>query len=315
MPSKKAPRKGSLQFWPRKRASKFLPSVNWNAIKSDSNKNLKGFICYKAGMVSAYVMDNTPDSMTKGKGIAIPVTILECPTMKIFSVRFYKNGKVMSEVLVEGLNKELKRKVKFPKKKGKNIEEVADYEDIRIIVYSQVKKTGLKKTPDMIEIGLKGSVGEKLNFVKENSKKEISVTDVLEKGQLIDLRGLTTGRGLQGPVKRFGITLKSHKSEKGRRRPGSLGPWHPARVTFRVPQAGQLGMFTRAVYNNHVLDLGHTGKDKEFKNIKNYGDIKTDYVIVRGSVQGPSKRQLVITAPLRETRKQLKKNYELVELR
>ncbi len=315
MPSKKSPRKGSLQFWPRKRASKFLPRVNWNAIKSDSNKNLKGFICYKAGMVSAYVTDNTPDSMTKGKGIAIPVTILECPTMKIFSVRFYKNGKVMSEILVEGLDKELKRKVKFPKKKGKNIEEITDYEDIRIIVYSQVKKTGLKKTPDMVEIGLKGSVEEKLNFVKENSKKEISVTDVLEKGQLVDLRGLTTGRGLQGPVKRFGITLKSHKSEKGRRRPGSLGPWHPARVTFRAPQAGQLGMFTRAVYNNHVLDLGHTGKDKEFKNIKNYGDIKTDYVIVHGSVQGPSKRQLVITAPLRETRKQLKKNYELVELR
>ena len=38
-----APRKGSLQFWPRKRANKFLPSVNWKAINSD--KKLKGFIC------------------------------------------------------------------------------------------------------------------------------------------------------------------------------------------------------------------------------------------------------------------------------
>ena len=50
MAAPKAPRKGSLQYWPRKRASKFLPSVNWSAIKSDSN--LKGFICYKAGMAS-----------------------------------------------------------------------------------------------------------------------------------------------------------------------------------------------------------------------------------------------------------------------
>ena len=68
------------------------------------------------------------------------------------------------------------------------------------------------------------------------------------------MRGLTTGRGYQGPVKRFGIKLKPSKSEKGRRRPGSLGPWHPARVIFRVPMAGQLGMFTRVVYNNKILD-------------------------------------------------------------
>ncbi len=117
MPTKRSPRKGSLQFWPRKRANKFLPRVNWRAIDADS-KNIKGFICYKAGMKSAIVKDNTPDSMTKGKRIAVPVTILECPTMKIFSVRFYKYGKVMKDVLAENLDKELKRKVKVPTPKG-----------------------------------------------------------------------------------------------------------------------------------------------------------------------------------------------------
>ena len=126
-------------------------------------------------------------------------------------------------------------------------------------------------------------------------------------------RGLTKGQGFSGPVKRFGITLKSHKSEKGRRRPGSLGPWHPARVTFRVPMAGQLGMFTRVVYNSKILDLGKS--EDKFKNIKNFGDVKTDYIIVTGSVQGPAKRQLLITAPLRESKKQTKKNYELLEIR
>ena len=84
MPTRKSPRKGSLQFWPRKRADKFLPRVNWNAISS--GKNIKGFICYKAGMASASVKDMTSDSMTKNKEIIIPVTILECPSMKIFSV-------------------------------------------------------------------------------------------------------------------------------------------------------------------------------------------------------------------------------------
>ena len=312
MPKISAPRKGSLQFWPRKRATKFLPRVNWSAI--NSGKNICGFICYKAGMVSAFVKDNTPHSMTKDKEIAVPSTVLECPPMKIFSVRFYKNGKVMSEILADNLDKELKRKVKIPKKGGKKIEDIKDYDDVKIICYSVVKKTGLKKRPDLSEIAIKGSVDEKMNYIKENLGKEISVSDVFERGQLVDLRGLTTGRGFSGPVKRFGITLKAHKSEKGVRRPGSLGPWHPARVTYRAPMAGQLGMFTRVIYNNKIIDLGKSS-DKQIKNIKNYGDIKTDYVIVKGSVQGPAKRQLIITAPLRETKRTKKKDYELVELR
>jgi large subunit ribosomal protein L3 len=309
MPTRKSPRKGSLQFWPRKRASKFLPRVNWDAI--NSAKNIKGFICYKIGMASAYVRDNTPNSMTKGKKISIPITILECPPLKIFSVRFYKKGGVVREVFGENLEKELKRKVKIPKKSGRKLEEIKEeYDDVRIICYSQVKKTGMKKTPDLIEIGLKGDFQEKINFIKENLGKEILISDAFEKGELVDLRGLTKGKGLVGPVKRFGITLKQHKSEKGRRRPGSLGPWHPARVTFRAPQAGQLGMFSRIVYNNKIIDIGKSKKLKE--GLRN---IKTDYILVKGSIQGPPKRQLLITAPLRETKKQIKKNYELIDIR
>ena len=129
----------------------------------------------------------------------------------------------------------MKRKVKLPKKNSKKIDEIKkDYDDIRLICYSVVKDSGMKKKPDLIEIGLVGNVDEKINFIKENLGKGISILDVFEKNQLVDLRGLTKGKGLSGPVKRFGITLKSHKSEKGRRRPGSLGPWHPARVTFNT---------------------------------------------------------------------------------
>ena len=317
MPTRKSPRKGSLQFWPRKRASKFLPRVNWDAISSE--KNIKGFICYKAGMASAYIKDETPDSMTKGKKISTPITILECPPIKIFSVRLYKDGKVVKEILVEKPDKELKRKVKLPKRKINTINDINIennvVDDIRVLCYSQVKKTGIKKTPDLSEIGLSGTLEEKFNFVKESFGKEISVLNVFEKGDLIDLRGLTKGKGFQGPVKRFGIKLKDHKSEKGRRRPGSLGPWHPARVTFRVPMAGQIGMFTRIAYNNKIIDMGKSENKNWLKNIKNFGDVKTDYLIISGSAQGPSKRQLLITAPLRKTKKQQKKNYEFIELR
>ncbi len=308
-----APRKGSLQYWPRKRARKILPSVNWDAIKVDSHPKLKGFICYKAGMISAYVKNDTADSMTKGKKIAIPATVIECPPLKIFSIRFYKNSKVAKEIVAENLDKELKRKIKFPKNTKKVEDFSGDYDDVRVVCYSVVKKTGIKKTPDLSEIGIGGGYEDKIKFIKENIGKEILISNIFKKGDLIDCRGLTKGKGLQGPVKRFGITLKSHKSEKGVRRPGNLGPWHPARVSFRAPQAGQIGMFTRVLYNNKIIDLGKA--EDKFKGIKNFGDINTDYMTVNGSVQGPAKRQILVTAALRETKKQKKKNYELLEMR
>jgi len=320
MPTRKSPRKGSLQFWPRKRARKSLPRVNWDAISNESKaKGLRGFIGYKVCMMTAEVKDKTPNSLTKDKTIIIPVTVLECPVIKIFSVRFYKNGKVAKEVVAENLEKDLKRKVKIPKipKKIDSIK-IEDYDNVKVIAYSVVKKTDLKKTPDLSEIDIVGGdVETKMIWVKDNLNKEISIANIFEKGQLVDVRGLTKGQGFSGPVKRFGIGLKSHKSEKGRRNPGSLGPWHPARVTFRAPQAGQLGMFTRVIYNNLLVDFGKISDDNKnkFKNIKNYGEIKSEFVIIRGSVQGPSKRQLLLTAPLRETKKQLKKSFELVEVR
>ena len=38
----------------------------------------------------------------------------------------------------------------------------------------------------MIEVGLKGTLEEKINFIKENVGKEISVSDLFEPGQLVD---------------------------------------------------------------------------------------------------------------------------------
>jgi large subunit ribosomal protein L3 len=269
-------------------------------------------------MFSAEVKDLTANSMTKDKKIIIPSTVIECPSMRIFSIRFYKNGKVAKDVLVEHIDKELKRRVKIPKQ-GKNVSEnlkAGDYDDVSVLAYSQVKKTNVKKTPDMTEIGLTGNIEEKLSFIKAHLNKEISVGEVFGQGELVDIRGLTKGQGFSGPVKRFGITLKSHKSEKGVRRPGTLGPWHPARVTFKAPMAGQLGMFTRVHYNQKILSMAKAEEtEKQMKGIKNYGDIKTDYIIVYGSVQGPAKRQVLITSPLRATKEQGKKIFEFVEVK
>ncbi len=321
MPKHGHMRHGSLQFYPRVRAKKVLPRVKWDSLTKEK-VGLLGFIGYKVGMKSAYVKDSTPNSLTKGQKIYIPVTIIECPTLKIMSVRFYKNKKLMGEVLNSNLDKELKRVVKIPKEKkeSKKIDDFKEKADnVRVIVYSQVKKTNIKKRPNISEIGLSGNFEDKLNFIKENLNKEISIKEVLnlENDKVIDIRGITKGKGNQGPTKRFGLSLRAHKSEKGIRGPGSGGPWHPARVEFTQPMAGQMGYFSRVVYNNRII-LIKSNSDKDInpkQGFKKFGEIKTDYIIVRGSVQGPSKRQLLITSALRPTKTQVKKNYEFIELK
>ena len=307
-------RSGSLQFYPRVRAKKVIPSVNWKPI-SKEGIGFMGFIGYKVGMISVWAKDNTEHSMTKGKKIVVPATVLECPVMKIYSVRFYKNGKVSKDVVVSK-DKDLKKKIKLSKE-IKELSDDNDFDDVRVIVYSGVKKTCVDKNKaDLIELGLSGSKDEKLAFIKENIGKEISIGSVFGEG-LVDVRGVTKGYGTQGPVKRFGIALKSHKSEKGRRRPGSLAPWHPSRVTFRAPQAGQTGYFSRIIYNNLILKVGKiTEEDINKKGgFEHYGIIKNDYIILKGSIPGPQKRGLIITAPIRPTKFQAKKKFEVIELR
>ncbi len=312
------PRWGSLQFWPRKRAEKQIPSVNWKPILSSlsnsKESSVLGFIVYKAAMASAVVKDDTPNSMTKGKKIVLPVTILEAPRMKVFSVRFYNKGIVTKEVIVSN-DKELKRKLKVPKAIPSFDSSIPkEYDDIRVIVYSLVSSTDVKKTPDLIELAI--IAPNKLDFVKSLLNKEISIKDFLNKIELLDVRGLTIGKGLVGPVKRFGLTLKQHKTEKGVRRPGSLGPWHPARVTYLVPMAGQLGLFSRVHYNLKLINAGAISEKNinPSQGFKHYGNIKTDYLILKGSVQGPVKRQILVTPSFRPTKIKAKNKFDFQEL-
>ncbi len=311
MPRHNQPRRGSLQYWPRKRAKKILPSVNWQAV-SKEKKGLLGFIGYKVGMASAVLKDNTEHSMTKGQKIITSVTIVECPPLKILSVRFYKNGRPVKEVLVGG-DKELKNKIKPVKKKEKHDLDFKDYDEIRVIVYSTVNKTSIKKSPDLTEIAIGGSKEEQLETAKNFLNKEIPIEEVFKEG-LVDVRGVTKGKGLCGPVKRFGISHRFHKSEKGVKKVGSIGPWHPARVMFTVPMAGQTGFFTRINYNNKIIASGKINEKNinPGRGFEHYGKINTDYLIIRGSLQGPAKRQLLLTQPFRPTKKQVKKKFEFV---
>ena len=93
------PRSGSMQFWPRKRAKRLTPRVrSWNPNK----EGFLGFAGYKAGMTHLMVLDQRKNTMSKDEDIFVPVTIMECPPMRIASIRCY-----ISEKHGERLTKEI----------------------------------------------------------------------------------------------------------------------------------------------------------------------------------------------------------------
>jgi large subunit ribosomal protein L3 len=307
MPNIRKPRKGSLQFWPRKRAKRQYARVrSWTRLKE---AKLLGFAGYKAGMTHLMINDSRKNSLTRGEEIFCPATIIECPPLKTASIRFYKNTinglKIVSEVFAEKIDKELGRKIIAPKKVRKKIEEVGDYDMIRLLVYTQPKLAGMKKKPEIFEIGIGGNKEEQLKYAKEKLGKEINVDEVFTAGQQVDIHAVTKGKGFQGAVKRFGISLTSHKSEKSRRTPGSLGPWvAQGHILWRVAYAGKMGYHQRTEYNKWLIKIGTKPEEINPKGgFVNYGIIKNPYILVKGSVIGPVKRLIRFNHAIRQNKK------------
>ncbi|MBN2567100.1 50S ribosomal protein L3 [Candidatus Woesearchaeota archaeon] len=311
MPKKKAPRSGSMQFWPRKRAKRSYARVrSWPAAK---DATLLGYAGYKVGMTHLMVKDNGPRSRTKGETIAVPATIIECPPIRPLAVRFYTDtpyGRTLAAEVALKAEKELSRKISLPKKQGKTLEGMEGglegIDDITLVVHTQPKLTGIgKKRPDVFEIGIGGATaGDKLAYAKSVAAKEIMVGDLFRPGEQLDIHAVTKGKGTAGPVKRFGIGLKAHKSEKGQRRPGSLGPWKAqGHVMYRVAMAGKMGYSQRTEYNKWLLGIE---TDPAKLNVAgghiNYGIVKNPCIIVKGSVAGPKKRIIRFTKPMRPNR-------------
>jgi len=290
------PKSGSMQFWHRKRAKRIYPRVR----SFSKNAKIPGFAGYKVGMTHAIVVDNRQHSATKGDKIFTPITIVECPPLKTLSLRFYKKTpyglKLLTEIFSKKLDKELGRKIKLPKK-TKEIKIPEDYDELRLLFYTQPKLTGLeKKKPEIFEVLFNGELEEAKNYLD----KEIKVTDVFKPGQRIDIHAVTKGKGLQGVIKRFGVSLKSHKSEKKRRSTGNLGAWTPKKVSPTVAQKGQMGYHVRTEYNKQILKIDSDPKKiNQVGGFKRFGLVKNDYILLRGSIAGPTKRLIRLTTSIR----------------
>ncbi len=308
MGKRKTPRSGSLQFWPRKRASRECARVRSWASSKDAK--MLGFAGYKAGMTHILVTDNRPNAITKGEEVMYPVTVIECPPLKVAGVKFYKKTitgtRSVSAVLAPKLDKELAKKVKLPKKEAKKIDDITDFDDLKILVQTQPKMTGFgKKKPEIFEVACGGSKDDKLKYAKEKLGKDVSIGEVFPAGAQVDIHSVTTGRGFQGPVKRFGVDLRHHKSEKTKRGPGSLGGWKAqAHVMWRVAYAGQTGYHLRMEHNKWLLKVSDNPKEINPKGgFVRYGLLKNTYILIKGSVGGPVKRLVRLNAPIRPNKK------------
>jgi len=309
MPEIRKPRKGSLAYYPRKRAKRIYPTVK--TYPEAEKPKVLAFAGFKAGMLHVILLDNRKGSPSFGQEIAVSATVLDCPPLKVLGIRAYEsttNGlKVLSESWAKELPKDLVRKVKVVSKKEKlvKIENSLDkISDIRLIVSTQPRLSGIgKKRPEVFEVGVGGKVSkEKLEFAKSLLGKEINAKDVVREGELVDTIAITKGKGFAGPVKRFGVKIQTRHAKKKRRHVGTLGPEHPARVRWTVPQAGQLGFQRRTELNKRVLKIGE-GKEVTPKGgFKRYGIVKSSYVLLEGSVPGAKKRLVMVRPAIRSNR-------------
>ena len=298
MPRSLNPRHGSLQVWPRVRAKRHYARIRHLA-KFKEAKPFE-FAGYKVGMTHIFITDNRQHSRTKGEEIRMPVTILECPPLKVASIRAYKRnaqGLFASSEAFVSVEKNLGRKVVVPKKQNSKLDEIganlSGVEEIRIVVFTQPQFIGkAKRKPELFEMRLGGSVEEQFNFAKDKVGKEIRLQDIFKEGQQIDTYAVTKCHGFQGPVKRFGVTLRQHKSEKAIRAPANVGPWTGNR-SWTVAHAGQTCFHQRMERNKWVVAI--RDKPEELKvsgGFIRYGFPKATFMLLKGSVQGSSKRMI-----------------------
>ncbi len=311
-----APRRGSLGVRPRKRASEFVPRIrSWPEVDFAEPKPL-AFLGYKAGMTHVIMIDDRPGTRTYGQEIHVPVTVIETPPMVALAARFYvptvSGLNCLTEVWTDPPEElEVWRRVKTlsvsEEHRKKALEKLEAHKDeivrVSLLLASQPKlASGLsKKVPDIIEVKVGGGdTKSQLEYALNIIGKEIKVTDIFSVGQFIDVIGVTKGKGFQGVIKRFGVKElpRWHKHRKGSRRIGSRSPTIGA--ISPVPQPGQMGFHRRTELNKRILMIGSDGYSiTPAGGFPHYGIVRSDFIVVKGSVQGPPKRPLVLRWPVR----------------
>ena len=309
-----APRRGSLAYLPRGRAKSMEARIrSWPKNNSDDPK-LLAYAGFKAGCVQIVSIDDREKTPNHGKQLVSLGTVIVTPPILIAGIRGYTkdaNGKhaefdLHANDLPKSISQLLKNKdkentIKYSEKSLKKIKEIFAL----IVVFPQ--NIGLEqKKPYIFEAAVQGGdIKKQFTFVEELLGKEVKIDQVFEPGATIDTAAITKGKGWEGPITRWGVKRKQHKSRKSVREVGSLGPISPQYVMYTVPRAGQRGFHQRTEYDKKIMIMDNTENIKYEINpkggFKHFGNVTGDFIVLHGSVPGTYKRLIKLRTQIRNT--------------
>jgi len=307
-----APRHGSLAYLPRHRAKNPVARIRyWPKIDAETPK-LLGYAGYKAGMTYVFTIEDRKRSPNFGKEVMRAATILETPSILVCGIRTYTRNayglQQLTECWMKNPPEHLDRKLVLPENFNteamlqKITDNLSQTTNVRAIIATQPHQANLaKKKPEITEIEIGGgTTQQKVDYATSLIGKTITPEEVFKSGQYVDVAAVTTGKGWQGPVKRWGVTILQAKGRKTKRGIATLGPWNPHHLMYSVARAGQMGYHQRIEYNKRILKIGKDGKEVNVKGgFVRYGNLRAPYMIIEGSVPGTEKRLIRLRVPAR----------------
>jgi len=279
-----------------------------------------------------------PGSKMHKKEILEAVTIVETPPMVVVGVVGYietpRGLKALGTVWAQHLSQEVKRRFykrwyaskkkaftqyakKYTEKKQEIDSDLARLKKycsvIRVIAHTQVSKLGFQKKAHIMEIQVNGGTPQqKVDFAVSLFERSVPVDAVFSQNDMIDVLGVTKGKGFEGVTTRWGTRRLPRKTHKGLRKVACIGAWHPSRVSFAVARAGQHGYHHRTELNKKIYRIGK-GDDKkngatEFDltekritpigGFHHYGVVDEDFIMIKGCCVGIRKRPLTLRKSL-----------------
>jgi len=340
------PRSGNLGFLPRKRTKHRSGKIK-SFPKDDQSKkpHFTAFMSYKAGMTHIIRDVDRPGSKLHKKEVAESVSVVEAPPMVVVGFVGYvetpRGLRALTTVWAGHISEECKRrfyknwykcKQKAFTKYQKRWEETSKAEKtpmeaeierakkycqvIRAICHTQVTKVKIgQKKAHIKEIQVNGgSTADKVDFVTGLFEQEVKVADVFSQDEMIDVIGVSKGKGFEGVVTRWGVTRLARKSHRGLRKVACIGSWHPARVQFQVPRSGQLGYYHRTEINKKIYRIGKNAKEDPHSamtendltekgitplgGFSHFGEVNEDWVMIKGGIVGCRKRIITLRKSL-----------------
>lgn len=350
-----APRHGSLGFRPRRRTRHHRGKCRSFPRDDPSKKaHLTAFSGFKVGMTHIVRDVDKQGSKLHKKEVVEAVTIIETPPMTVVGLvgyidtprglralttvwatkiekntlrRFYKNWMNSKK---KAFTKYIKNAQENPKSIQTKLDRIKKYASVvRVIAHTDHSAIYNLRTRrnHVTEIQVNGgSIADKVKFGYELFEKQVKVDQIFQKDEMIDVLGVTRGKGVAGVVKRFGVKHLQKKTHRGYRRVGCIGSWHPARVRFTVARTGQLGYHHRTEVNKKVYRISNgslgnsasTAADLTDKAITpmggfpHYGKVRNDFIIIKGCCVGPKKRNILLRKTLlTQTSRTSQENIEL----